>query len=310
MRRSSHSLILSGTLVLSAMMSCTVDAEEQVGNDPELGYQLYTIRDQLTDSTAIYHTLAKTHAMGLNLAETFGWRSSDNTVLGLEGTTWKALLAANGQHSISGHYVPSEFEQNEVVPIDTSVIPGLLDVAQSMGQKWVILPWMTPVWRTDSGAQEIVKYMKALGRQANARGMRAAYHNHDFEFTTTMSNGIPLYAYLLDQLPQELVDFQMDLYWTSLAGEDPLTWFAQHPGRFVLWHVKDMDPQDSTLQVPVGQGQIDWPRIFAAREQAGMLHYFLEQDECQIGKSSMECLEASSNYGKAVLNPALDVESE
>lgn len=290
--------------------SCAMRAPLERNVPRELGYQLFTIRDRLTDSAEVEHALSETRAMGLTLAETFGWTSSNNTILGLKGSTWKVLLDANGQHSISGHYVPIEFERHEVTPIDTSVIPGLLDAAQSMGQKWVILPWMTPAWRTDAGVKEVVTYLRALGRQANQRGMRAGYHNHDFEFTTYLNSGVTVYEYLLEQLPRELVDFQMDLYWISLAGEDPLTWFSQHPGRFVLWHVKDMDLQDSTLQVPVGEGQINWTRIFAARKQAGMLHYFLEQDECQIGRTSMECLKASSDYGKAVLQPAVEMQSK
>ena len=303
-----YSILLAAAL--GAAVACSAPTEENAEVPAELGYQVYTIRENLSDSTAIYAALAQTGEMGLTLAESFGWNPTDNKFLGISGANWKSMLHAHGQTSISGHYMPFELLGNEVKAIDTTVIPGMLDAAAAMGQHWVIVPWMMPQWRNEAGAAEVASFVNALGRQANARGMRAGYHNHDFEFLTPMADGSTMYDYLLAHCPRELVDFEMDLYWVAKAGQDPLTWFAQHPGRFVLWHVKDMDPIDSALQVPVGQGQIDWLRIFAAREQAGMQHYFLEQDECQAGQTAMECLKASSDYGKAALQPAVAVKPE
>lgn len=303
-----HTFLLASAMI--GLVACSGPAEEVSEVPAELGYQVYTIRENLSDSTSIYAALKETGAMGFTMAESFGWNPADGKFLGISGANWKSMLQDHGQISISGHYMPLELLGDEVKTLDTAMIPAMLDAAAAMGQHWVIVPWMMPGWRNEAGAAEIATFMNALGRQANARGMRAGYHNHDFEFLTLMADGSTMYDFLLAQCPRELVDFEMDLYWVAKAGQDPLTWFSQHPGRFVLWHVKDMDPIDSTLQVPVGQGQIDWLRIFAAREQAGMQHYFLEQDECQAGQTAMECLKASSEYGMAALQPEMDVKLE
>jgi len=211
-----YSILLAAAL--GAAVACSAPTEENAEVPAELGYQVYTIRENLSDSTVIYAALAQTGEMGLTLAESFGWNPTDNKFLGISGASWKSMLHDHGQTSISGHYMPFELLGNEVKAIDTTVIPGMLDAAAAMGQHWVIVPWMMPEWRNEAGAAEVASFVNALGRQANARGMRAGYHNHDFEFLTPMADGSTMYDYLLAHCPRELVDFEMDLYWVATAG--------------------------------------------------------------------------------------------
>src|SRR5205823_2390846 len=81
----------------------------------------------------------------------------------------------------------------------------------------------------------------------------------------------------------KLVQLEMDLYWITKGGQDPLAYFARWPGRFPMVHVKDsMGPPDNKM-ADVGAGKIDWKRIFAKEQQAGIKHFFVEHDQPAAG---------------------------
>lgn len=74
---------------------------------------------------------------------------------------------------------------------------------------------------------------------------------------------------------------ELDLYWTVFAGKDPLELFKQNPGRFPLWHLKDIAKTEKREFAEVGTGSIDFARILAAKKTAGLVHSFVEQDVCK-----------------------------
>jgi sugar phosphate isomerase/epimerase len=92
-----------------------------------------------------------------------------------------------------------------------------------------------------------------------------------------MGGTVP-YGLMLKELDPSLVAMEMDLYWVKLAGKEPLSYFENYPGRFELWHVKDMDKEQRDKNADVGSGAIDFKPIFAKREQSGLKHFFLEQE--------------------------------
>ncbi len=113
-----------------------------------------------------------------------------------------------------------------------------------------------------------------MGESCREAGLRFGYHNHDFEFET-IDGQIP-FDVLLDETDPGLVDFELDLFWITKGGEDPLRYFERYPGRFTLCHVKDMAAGGE--MVDVGAGGIDFAAIFARAEQAGLKHFFVEHD--------------------------------
>jgi sugar phosphate isomerase/epimerase len=114
---------------------------------------------------------------------------------------------------------------------------------------------------------------------ARDRGIRVGYHNHDFEFAAIPGGGTG-FEILLGETDPALVDFELDIYWAVKGGHNPLDLFARYPGRFPLWHVKDMsDRAGAQRMADVGAGEIDFRGIFAAREQAGLRHFFVERDD-------------------------------
>lgn len=131
----------------------------------------------------------------------------------------------------------------------------------------------TPIGTKD----EIKSSIEVINKTAEAcakAGIQLAYHNHDAEFRP-VEGEVPYEMFLAQFLPG--VKMELDLGWTSKAGIDPVKMFERFPGRFPLWHVKDMDKDFKNI-VPVGQGVIDFKRIFAKADVAGLKHAFLEHD--------------------------------
>ena len=109
------------------------------------------------------------------------------------------------------------------------------------------------------------------------------YHNHNFEFEET-DGRIP-YDILLNETEADLVDMELDLYWIRNAGVDPVPYFENHPGRFSMLHVKDMD--EFGRMAEVGRGEINFAEIFSHADTAGFKHFFIEHDQPGNGLASV-----------------------
>lgn len=264
-------------------------------NNAEKGYQLYTVREALTGADSIVVTLQATRDMGYDKVESFGY--AEGGFLGLSTSDFKTAIEDADLKSPSGHYMPSELESANMVTIDPESINDFLNAAEALGQKWVVIPWMNEAWRNKEGYDHLIEYLIQLGEAAAKRGMVAGWHNHDFEFEPLEPNqpGSPFaYEYLLNALEGSNVVFEMDIHWVAFAGQNPVEWMANYPGRFPLWHVKDF-AADTATQVPVGQGVLDWAEIFAMAETAGLEHYYIEQDFCSADKA-VQCLKESIEW--------------
>ena len=147
------------------------------------------------------------------------------------------------------------------------------------------------------------------GEASKKAGIQFGYHNHSFEFQPAESLGGKLpYDFFLSELDPKFVIMELDLCWISVAGKDPLAYFDKYPGRFPLVHVKDYvkDPNATSSYAgatgsvkfegrlaDVGQGTIDWKRIFAQSGKAGIKHYFVENDD---PKSAFDDIKISYEY--------------
>ncbi|MEM1260406.1 MAG: sugar phosphate isomerase/epimerase, partial [Bacteroidota bacterium] len=143
---------------------------------------------------------------------------------------------------------------------------------------------------------DLAKILNELGEKASRYGLQLLYHNHDFEFKPNDEGVVPI-DYLLQQVNPEHVNFEMDLFWVTKAGSDPLTYFEKYPGRFKLWHVKDMGANGRFA--PVGEGSIDFKRILGGKNQSGMQYYFVEQD-MTFDKKPLEAIKISHSGLKEI----------
>ncbi len=243
-----------------------------------LGVQLYTVRELFPDD--FVGMLEAIKRIGYDEVEFAGYHDRAPRVV-------RAVLDDIGLTAPSTH-----------VPIDAlrDNFDGVMETANVVGHQYVVLPWLPQGQRATGldGYRQLAEELNGWGERAQAAGVQMAYHNHDFEFET-FGGDTPGYDVLLDETDPGLVEMEMDLYWVTEAGHDPLDYFKRYPGRFSLFHVKDRTA-DGTM-TSVGSGAIDFVQIFDHAEQAGLKHAFVEHDnaaEQLVG--ALGSLEASYAY--------------
>ena len=226
----------------------------------KIGVQLYTLRHEMERD--VEGTLRRVAGIGFQEVEFAGYFNHSPRQV-------HELLEELKLSSPSGHMPYESLETNW---------QETLDQANAIGHEYAVIAW-TPVEarKTLDDWKRIAEKFNRAGEAARRAGLKFGYHNHDFEFTP-IDNKVP-FDLLLAQTDPGLVKIEMDLYWITLAGGDPLFYFQQFPGRFPLVHVKDQKKGEKPLMVDVGAGDIDFKTIFARREQAGIQHYFVEHDE-------------------------------
>jgi sugar phosphate isomerase/epimerase len=128
---------------------------------------------------------------------------------------------------------------------------------------------------TAEEVKEATEILNKAGELAKKAGLVFAFHNHDKEFKSI--DGQMPYDVFLSQISPDILKMELDLAWVSKAGVDPVELFKKHPKRFPLWHVKDIDKEFTTLK-PVGEGVVDFKRIFEHAKKAGLVHFFVEHD--------------------------------
>ncbi len=225
----------------------------------KIGLQLYTVRSAMAES--VERTLHEVAQIGYREVEFAGYFDRP-------ARATRQLLDRNGLKSPSAH--------TDLATMKTGWYRTLND-ASELGQKWLVVAWLGESDRNSVDAlKRTAATMNRAAEDAKTFKIRVAYHNHDFEFTEV--EGRRPFDVLLEETDPKLVDFEMDLYWITKAGGDPFAYFAKWPGRFPLVHVKDAGPAPEYQMRDVGKGTIDFAKLFAARAQAGMKHFFVEHD--------------------------------
>ena len=150
--------------------------------------------------------------------------------------------------------------------------------AKIIGHKWIVVASVPSRFlESIDSLKELAQRFNAIGKRARDAGLRYGYHNHNVEFKA-VDGTVPL-ELLLSETDPALVDFEMDVYWVTQGGGDPIALINKFPGRFKLLHAKDASgPPDQKMR-DVGSGVIDWKKIFAERKKAGVEHVFVERDD-------------------------------
>jgi sugar phosphate isomerase/epimerase len=238
----------------------------------KVGVQLYTVRDLMKDD--FDGTIAKVAKIGYKEVEFAGY-------FGHTGEQVRAVCAKNGLSPVSTHVQYDELDDK---------FPSVIETSKTIGLKYIVCPWIPEELRKspDIWKQASEKFNRC-GEASKKAGMQFAYHNHWFEFLPV--DGKLPYDLLLKECDANLVKMEMDLCWITAAGGDPLKYFNQYPGRFPLVHVKDLKKKPAVSQgggqnfgdtvdlTSVGSGIIDWKKIFAQSEKAGIKHYIVEHDK-------------------------------
>jgi sugar phosphate isomerase/epimerase len=241
----------------------------------DIGIQLYTVRtEMLADPAGTLQKLAK-----IGFKELESARSDKGNYYGLKPKEIRRITEDLGMKLRSGHvHVDKDWDRT-------------LEEATETGQRYIISAVLPSSGQTVDHYKESAEAFNKLGEQCKKAGLHFGYHNHDSEFER-VDNSV-LYDVLLKYTDPGLVTMEMDLGWVVAAGHDPFAYFRDHPGRFHLWHLKDMAKTEHR-SVEFGQGVVDIKGLLQHARQSGMKYFFLEQEE--YAHSAFESIQIDYDY--------------
>lgn len=219
--------------------------------------QLYSVRDMLAESVpATLEAVKKAGYDHVELIEPDEMKPAD----------FKSLLDSAGLAPMSLHVGIDALEADPLYAVEK---------AKTYGIEYVVMPWV-PDERLVSadGWQKCGDSLAFHSTAFKDNGIQLCFHNHDQEFRSV--NG----TRILDLIVSDKVHLELDAYWATYAGFDPVKIIGEFSGRIPLLHTKEMLDAESKKFAPVGSGILDWSAIFDAAKKAGVLWYVVEQDEC------------------------------
>lgn len=231
-----------------------------------VGIQLYTLHKQMKEDAL--GTMNKVAEIGYNAIETAGY--SDRKFYGFAPEEFKTIVENMGMVPQSSH-----------AGVNLENIDETIEDTVNAGMSYLVLPSLDKSKRnTLDSYPRVADEFNQMGEKCKDAGLTFAYHNHAFEFEM-LEEKVP-YDILLKNTDPELVTMQLDLYWIVYAGKDPIEYFNRFPGRFELFHVKDMSRAASMESTEIGEGSIDFKAIFAEKAKAGMKCFYLEQESFEM----------------------------
>lgn len=243
---------------------------------PKLGLQLYTIRDAMTadvqGSLKIVSDIGYKYVELADYADRKFYRHSPAEFLKIVQDLGMEILSSHTQVEGAG------------VTLDNARI--MAEDHAKLGVKYCLQPWIVEEMRTTIASyQRMAENWNKIGAVMKEFGIQFGYHNHNFEFAT-VEGKVPYFDVMLAELDKDLVTMELDMFWATKAGQDPVELFKKYPGRFKLFHLKDAYTRQAPFYevikadiAPVGQGVIDFKAIIAAKDTAGMKYMIVEQDQ-------------------------------
>jgi sugar phosphate isomerase/epimerase len=201
----------------------------------------------------------------------------------------------------SGHYGFSKILDQ---PMDDlkRFVAQCISGARALDMKYITWPWLAPEQRTLDNYKLMSQQLNIIGEQVTASGLGFAYHNHGFEFED--HNGETGFDIILRETDPNLVKLEMDMYWVMHSSKlTPKELVSNQPGRYVMWHIKDMDKvtRDYT---ELGNGSIDYAEVLPDPNTSGLEFYYLEQGG-NYATSPMKSVADSAAYFKKHLQQYL-----
>ena len=248
-------------------------------SEQKFGVQLYSFRDEMAKDAL--GTLKQIAAIGIKEIESA--RSAKGHYYGLSPQDMKKACEDLGMSLKSGHVaLDDNFQQT-------------MEEAVASGQPYLICSSMPSRGQTVDNYKKVAEAFNKAGEDCKKLGLKFGYHNHEYEFES--DNGEVLYDVLMDHTDAELVHMELDLGWVIVAGKSPLDYFKKYPGRFPLWHLKDMDmaKKEST---EFGKGALDIKTMMQNQEASGVKHIFIEQEE--YASTPLESMKHNMEFLKAL----------
>jgi sugar phosphate isomerase/epimerase len=240
-----------------------------------IGLQLYTIRDAMGKD--VPGSLKKVSDIGYKYLELADYKGGK--FYGYLPGDLKKLVNDLGMEILSSHASVSP----KGITIEEA--KKMAEDHAKLGAKYCMQPWIDEADRKSiAGFQKMVAEWNKVGKIMKETGIQFGYHNHNFEFGT-VEGKIPYFDVFMKEMDKDLLTMELDLFWTTKAGQKPVELFKKYPGRFQLFHMKDMYTKEAPFFetktddfAPVGEGIINFKEILAAKNIAGMKYMIVEQD--------------------------------
>jgi sugar phosphate isomerase/epimerase len=229
-----------------------------------IGLQLYSIRDSIKKDVPA--SIAKVAKMGYRFVEPAGY--SDGKIYGMDPVDFKTLCKKNRMFVLSAH-VGQPLPTPENWDKTMAWWDKCIDAHVAVGAKYLVQPSMGgDAYKSLENLKKWCDYFNAVGEKCLAKGLQFGYHNHDKEFSTEI-DGQTMYDFMLKNTDPKKVFFELDLYWCVVGKKNPVDYFNNYPGRFILWHIKDKEEIGAS-------GMMDFVSIWAAAEKSGMKYGIVE----------------------------------
>lgn len=291
-----RAFVLNSSLFsLASLIQLRCKASEMTDRK-DIGLQLYTVRNQMEKDPV--GTLEAISLMGYSHIESTGY--DQGQYYGMSPKAFSNILTDLELKMFSSHTQTGSGQPDKTHTM-TNQWERVCEDAANIGQQYIVLGYLIEDERISlDDYKKLAELCNKCGETAKGFGLSLAYHNHDFEFNT-LEGEIP-YDILLAEVDPELMNFEIDFFWTRKAGVEALDYFNKYPGRFPLWHIKDMDNSPEKNFTEVGSGVIDWSQYFKEAKSANLKHFYVEQDQC-IDYPPLESVKISFDYlNQMVLN--------
>ncbi|MBE5796114.1 MAG: sugar phosphate isomerase/epimerase [Clostridiales bacterium] len=243
----------------------------------QIGAQFFTVRNQCTNLDDFALTLRKVADIGYKTVQISG-------TCPYEAQWLKEQLDKNGLQCVLTH-IP--------VPRLTGETAQVIEDHRVFGCDNIGLGWYAfDESKEDANYAHFMATYPAIAREIREGGKYFMYHNHDQEFQRTADGRIVLEK-LAEEIPAELMGFTLDTFWVQAGGGDPAQWLERLAGRVPVIHLKDFSY--GRKMAVVGEGNINFDRVFQAAEASGTRYMLVEQDDCN-GEDPIECLRRSYRY--------------
>ena len=244
----------------------------------KIGAQMFTTRQTCQDLQGFADTLSRIADIGYKTVQVSG-------TCPFEAEWLKAQLQRTGLQCVLTH-TPSKHLPEELDQVITDHNVFRCDYI-GLGF-WAFDP------ERDMSYDKFMQTWPAVAKKICDSGKYFMYHNHDREFIKR--DGKPILQHLAEEIPAEIMGFTLDTFWVQAGGGDPAQWLEKLAGRIPCIHLKDY-AYGRSMSV-VGEGNINFDRVFAKAEQGGTKYMLVEQDDCH-GEDPIECLRRSYLYLKA-----------
>tara|TARA_R110002096_G_scaffold406647_1_gene604984 strand:+ start:1456 stop:2349 length:894 start_codon:yes stop_codon:yes gene_type:complete len=288
------------TAVLSASALMPLSSFSILGQPKyKMGYQLFSVRTDMAENPLA--TIKALKEMGYEDFEFYGFDADKGLIYGYTPSELKTILDDLQLSITSGHYSFSPYLEKSDEALKHYVDQCIL-AAKAIDSKYITWPYIAPEQRTLDNFKLMSRKLNLIGEQVNEAGLGFAYHNHGYEFEDY--GGQSGFDIIINETDASLVKLQMDMYWVMHSSTlTPKELIEKEPGRYVMWHIKDMD-KISRDYSELGNGSIDYRSILPDPKKSGLEFYYLEQGG-NFKTNPMQSAADSADYFKKHLRQYL-----